>query len=516
MRFILMLMVVAMSSAARAEVRIASLFTDHMVIQQQQPVPVWGTADAGEDILVSLAGREHRAAADQAGNWRVTFDAIGAADHPDPVMIIAKGARNEVAIRDVLVGEVWLCSGQSNMAWTVKLSGDAEAEIAAANYPGLRLAIVQESSGPEMRADANLRLRWTPCTPTSVAGFSAVGYYFGRQLHGELNVPVGLIHAAVNGTYIESWTSRSALEAAPSAGPIIERNDAAIAQYPELFPKYQEDIKVWLEKYHAAQAAGEQLKDPQPRLPLGPNSDTAVATLFNHMIHPLIPFAMRGVIWYQGESNVARACQYRDLLPTMIDDWRARWGHEHLHFGIVQLANIGQPTHQVTPDAWSELREAQAMTATQLPDCGLAVIIDIGEADNIHPKNKQDVGKRLALWAVGSAYGRPVEYSGPIYKDMSIEQGAARITFDHVGMGLIAHGDKIVGFSVAGENKSFIPAEAVIDGDAIVVRCEQVPAPVAVRYAWTSNPICNLYNVDGLPAAPFRTDAWPGRTINDR
>jgi len=354
--------------------------------------------------------------------------------------------------------------------------------------------------------------QWTLCSPQSVGDFSAVGYFFGREIHKALGVPVGLIHSSWGGTPAEAWTSLPYLEGDPDYQPIIERWKLNLANYPKAIKDYEAKLAEWQSAAEKAKAEGKPAP-PAPWKPAGPEYPGRPAVLYNGMIAPLIPYAIQGVIWYQGEANAGRAYQYRRLFPTMIRNWRKAWGQGNFPFLFVQLANY-EPGN--LNEEWAELREAQLM-ALQLPSTGMAVAIDIGNPKDIHPRNKQEVGRRLALTALAKVYGKNIEYSGPMYRGMSIEGGAIRLRFDHVDGGLLAMGGgPLKGFTIAGEDRKFVPAEAVIEGETVVVRSPEVAHPVAVRYAWAINPTCNLYNKAGLPASPFRTDDWPGVTVNAR
>jgi sialate O-acetylesterase len=341
-----------------------------------------------------------------------------------------------------------------------------------------------------------------------------VGYFFGRELHRSLGVPIGLINTSWGGTPAESWTSLDTLTGNADLKPIVDRWNHALAEFPKANEQYQKEFADWKEAAEKAKAEG-KTAPPAPRPPLGPDHPHRAAGLFNGMIVPLVPFAIRGAIWYQGESNAGRAYQYRTLLPAMIQDWREAWGQGEFPFLIVQLANFEARPPQPEGSDWAELREAQTMTLA-LPKTGMAVTIDIGEAKDIHPRNKQDVGRRLALAAQRIAYGNHLVYSGPVYDSMKIEGSKIRIRFQHVGGGLMAKGDAPLGFTIAGEERNFVPAHATIDGDTVVVWSDQVSDPVAVRYGWADNPVCNLYNNAELPASPFRTDDWPGLTKERR
>lgn len=453
-------------SAAWAEVRLPALFSDHLVLQRQQAVPVWGWADPGEQVIVACAGQSAECKADAKGRWKVTLAPLST---PGPHELVVRGKTSAVTLRDVLVGEVWVCSGQSNMEWSVAVSANAPEEAAAAHYPQIRMFTVQKKVADLPQDDC--AGAWAVCSPQSVPRFSAVGYFFARHLHRELGVPVGMINSSWGGTPADSWISRKALESVPSLRPLLERWE----------------------------------KNPDKKNPWRP------AALYNGMIAPLVPYALRGAIWYQGESNVGRAYQYRLLMPLLIGDWRRAWGQGDFPFGMVQLAPFSYgPAGEI---ACAELREAQALTTQNTPHVGMAVTMDIGNPKDIHPKNKQEVGRRLALWALAKVYGKQLVYSGPIYKSMSIEGNKARIHFDHIGSGLATRDGKAPShFAVAGADQKFFPAEATLDGNTVVVHSAQVPQPVAVRYAWKDDAEPNLMNREGLPASPFRTDQWKGVT----
>jgi sialate O-acetylesterase len=420
---------------------------------------------------------------------------------------------HEAVVEDVLVGEVWIASGQSNMQWQVQHAADAEAEIAAADYPRVRLLQVPMTTAetPQEGFEAD----WRATTPETIPGFSAVAYYFGRKLHRELDVPVGLIQSAWGGTPAESWTTMKTLQASAEYAPILERWENAVRLYPEAMKKHQEAVEDW--KRQAAEAR-EQGETP-PRRPWPPrggeNDPWQPASLWNAMIHPLVPYAVRGAIWYQGESNAARAYQYRTLFRGMITDWRKAWGQDAFHFYFVQLANFMAPAEAPGDSAWAELREAQSM-ALGLPDTAMAVIIDIGEAGDIHPKNKQDVGKRLALPALAHIYDQEVKWASPMVESVKFEGGQAIVAFDHAEGLHTKDGGPVKGFALAGEDQQWHGAEARIEGEKVVVSSPDVAEPVAVRYAWADNPPTNLYNDAGLPAAPFRSDEWPGVTADAR
>jgi sialate O-acetylesterase len=498
-------MILVLSAAAWSDVALPSLFQDSMVLQRGMKCPVWGTAAPGEAVTVEIAGKKYEAKADEKGAWRVNLDSMEAGG---PLVMTVTG-KNTLTGSDILVGEVWLCSGQSNMSEPVNTSLNSAEERTAANYPKIRLFKVPgggaETPQPEVRG------RWAICSRSSVGGWSSAAYYFGRDLFKELDVPIGLIQSAVGGTPAESWTPASAMDADAELRSIMVNWRKSMEGYPEQKKAYDAAVEEW--KKACEKATAEKGKLPEkPKEPKGPTSSGAPAILYNGMIHPLAPYAIRGAIWYQGEANTDRAERYPRLLSTMIASWRQVWGEGDFAFGIVQLANFQAVRPEPGESGWAELREAQVKVANTVPNCGLAVIIDAGEADNIHPKNKQAVGKRLSLWAIAKVYGKTIEYSGPVFDAVKIEGAKARITFKHVGRGLVAGApeskvaEALKGFAIAGANGKFVWADAKIEGDAIVVSSDKVAEPKAVRYAWASNPICNLYNKDGLPAVPFRTD----------
>ena len=551
----LALLLVAASPAA-ADVKLASILGENMVLQQGAKVPIWGTADPAEKVTVTICGKEATVAADANGKWRVTIAPLAAGG---PFEMTVKG-KNTIALKNVLVGEVWVCSGQSNMAMALRPCNNAQEEIAKANSPEIRLfSVARKTSGEPLDAVGG---QWVECSPKTVGGFSAVGYFFGRKLHQELKVPIGLINTSWGGTPADAWTSRPAFEAVPELKPILEHWDQIVADHPAAVQKFKEvqlpKLKEALQKATEALKEAQQLPDPTARSeavakarrqvhltrrrmggPTGPVSPHRPANLYNGMIAPLIPLAIKGAIWYQGESNAGRSYQYRKLFPTMIESWRKGWGQGDFAFYWVQLANFRGVVPEPAESGWAELREAQTMTLS-LPNTGEAVIIDIGEARDIHPRNKQDVGLRLALNALALTYGKKIVYSGPRFDSMKVEGAKARVKFKQVGAGLVAKPfadpvtvngptlakrfgiaitpelrpkTDVLGFAVAGEDKKFVWAdEATIEGDCVVVSSTKVAKPVAVRYAWGNNPVCNLSNKEGLPACPFRTDEWPGVT----
>jgi sialate O-acetylesterase len=632
-----------MADEAPARPFLHPLFSDHVVLQRDVPVPVWGWAEPGQRVKVTLAGQSVQTTADAKGKWLAK---LGPYPAGGPHVLAVAGPK-DVEVKDVLVGDVWICSGQSNMEWGVASSNNSAKEIASADHPRIRLFSVPKKIALE--PTETVESSWQVCSPESVPGFSAVGYFFGRELERELGVPIGLIHSSWGGTVAEAWASAGALGAMSDFKTPLEQVRAEKAEEGKPPVKFDQAMASWWKKNDPGTSDQPSWSDPKldatawktmklpthweqgglpdfdglawfrkeitlpetwdgkaAKISLGPIDDrdttfvngvevghldqwnlrrnykvpagvlkagrnviavrvldtgqgggfagneqdmnltlegndkvepialagdwafkastpmnelssppepfganpNKVTVLYNGMIAPLKPFPIKGAIWYQGESNAGRAAQYRKLLPTMIKDWRDSFQVGDFPFYIVQLANFLEVKQEPGESSWAELREAQFLTTKALPNVGIALAIDIGEAADIHPRNKQDVGRRLALNALGSAYGKDVETSGPVFKAKEVKGHTIRLTFDHVGGGLVAKGgEKLEGFAIAGEDGKFAWADAVIDGDAIVVSSTKVEKPANVRYAWADNPACNLYNQAGLPAVPFRTDA---------
>lgn len=502
------LLLIAFCTVAQADVKLPAVIGDNMVLQRAIDVPIWGWADPGEKVTVTLGKQSKSATACDEGKWMVRLDSM---KEGGPTSMTVAG-KNAITVENILIGEVWVCSGQSNMGMSVRSSNNAEEEIAAADYPEIRLFSVPLVGTQEPQYDCGGK--WVVCSPETIPNFTAVGYFFGREVYKNIKMPVGLINTSWGGSSCEAWVRRDLLEADPTYTDLLASFDKQCAQYDPEKAKanYERQRAAW--KVAAAKAKADGKPAPRaPRAPRDPrNGQHRPANLYNGMILPILPYAIRGAIWYQGESNAGRAYQYRELFPLMINNWRKDWDQGDFPFYFVQLANFMAVKPEPTDSAWAELREAQTMTLS-CPNTGQAVIIDVGDATDIHPKNKQDVGKRLALWALSKDYGRDLVYSGPMYKSMNKDGGKIVLSFEHVGGGLVAKGDgPLKGFAVAGEDKKFVWADAKIDGDKVVVSCPDVADPVAVRYAWADNPICNLYNKEDLPACPFRTDEWPGIT----
>lgn len=477
----LLLVAAVLSPVASADVSLNNMFGDHMVLQQGIRNRVWGKAEAGEKVTVTLATQSHSTTAADDGSWEVMLDAVQ--EYGGPHTLTVKG-NNTVSFEDVLIGEVWVCAGQSNMQWSVNAANDADLEKASASFPEIRLISVPQVGTQEPQW--NFNGSWKPCSPESVGGFSAVGYFFGRQLHQTLGVPVGLINNAWGGSACEAWVNRQKL--------------ADDGRFEKLLARWEQM---------------EKEKADDDRLMKG---NARPGNIYNGVLTPSIGYGIRGAIWYQGESNASRAYQYRDLFPYMIKTWRDEWGLGDFPFYWVQLADFRGEKAEPAESDWAELREAQTMTMDTLPATGEAVIIDIGEGKDIHPKNKQDVAKRLARWALAETYAMAgIPCHSPRYASMEKDGNKIVLSFDHVDGGWRPFDvNEPIGFTIAGADKAFVHAKATVREDGrIEVSAEEVADPVAVRYAWADNPICNMFDGAGLPLTPFRTDDYPGVTVNN-
>jgi hypothetical protein len=494
-------------ATAMAEVRLAAIFSDHMVLQSGVAVPVWGWAEPGEAISVTMGKQTKKTVANQAGKWMVKLDKLKAGD----TATMTVQGKNPITVNDVLAGEVWLCSGQSNMGMTVDRCKNFEEEKAAANFPAIRMFTVARESRAEPQSDC--KGTWVICAPDTVGGFSAAAYFFGREIHQRLTVPVGLINSSWGGTAIEAWTSmeaQSKLKEYPVISEQWAKADAQPWNEASAMAAYDKQMAAWKVSANKAKAAG---KEP-PRAPLKPVNprlnQNHPANLFNGMIAPIIPYAIRGGIWYQGENNANRpiAPLYGVQLATMIKDWRGRWDNE-FPFAWVQLPDFHAPQKEaVESTGWTTVREEMLKTLS-VPKTGMAITLGLGEANDIHPKNKQEVGRRLAMWARAEVYHeKRVASSGPLPAKHKISGDEIIVTFKHTDGGLMAKGGLLKGFAIAGADQKWVRATAMIDGNKVIVSNPKVKEPVAVRYAWADNPEFSLFNGAGLPATPFRTDNW--------
>lgn len=499
------------TATSQAEVRLPQIFGDHMVLQREKPIPVWGWADPGEKISVSLGNDIASAVAGNDGKWMVKLPAqkVG-----DPVKLTVKG-KNTITLSDVLIGEVWICSGQSNMEWPVSRSNDFENEQSNAKYSKIRhIKIPKKPNGfPQDDVTAD----WTVCSPETVGSYTAVGYFFGRAIHQKLDVPVGLINSSWGGTRIEPWTPPCGFEDLPELADIskqVQLTNPANEAYRSTLSTYLQGLDEWTKN------AKVSLKDKTPLTP-PPGYPTAIqpltshgspTTLYNGMIHPLVPFAIRGAIWYQGESNHVEGMLYFHKMKALINGWRKVWGQDDFPFYYVQIApyQYGSESVSILPIFW----EAQNKSL-EIPNTGQAVIHDIGNLKDIHPKNKQDVGQRLALIAFAKTYGLPqTVYSGPTFKSLKLEGDKLRVTFDHVGSGLVSRDGKPLNlFEIIGKETDFVPAIAVIEGNSVILSSPKVKQAVAMRFAWHKLAEPNLANKEGLPAVPFRAGKVPDRDL---
>jgi hypothetical protein len=491
-----------------ADVKMPAIFSDHMVLQAKAQLPVWGWADPGEKVTVTVGNRRASTVAGADGKWSVKLGSLKTGE----TLSMTVSGKNTVTIHDVLVGEVWLGSGQSNMEFSVRSANNAEAEAKAAHFPAIRMFTVKKNPSPQPLSDCEGS--WAVCTPENVPRFSAALYFFGRELHQQLGVPVGLIHSSWGGTPVESWASLDAQKDQPEMKPLMDSWTTKLAvPFDTAKARAEHDQKMAQWKVAADQAKADGKQGPrQPQMASDPGLNPwRPANLYNGMIAPVVPYAIQGAIWYQGESNAGSlesGALYHLQLATMIKDWRKRWGTT-LAFGIVQLPEFHSPVAEpVQHTGWVLVRESMLKTLS-LPRTGMAVALGLGEANDIHPKNKQDVGRRLASWALDDVYDvAGFAEGGPIVTKHKIRKNEITLIFKNTDGGLGMKGKTLKGFAIAGADKKWVRAEARIDGNNVVVSSPEVPHPVAVRYAWADNPEFSLFNGMGLPASPFRTDDW--------
>ncbi|MHC4879102.1 MAG: sialate O-acetylesterase family protein [Planctomycetota bacterium] len=506
-------------ACALAELSVPSFFSDHMVLQRERPALIWGKADAGAKVSVSFKGTSSQTQADQDGRWRVALK-TGAADATGAVLKVSSG-NETITINDVLVGEVWFASGQSNMVFTMNRVPAYADIIAESTHPHVRMFNAPTVTAVDPQDD--IGGEWTACSPQTVPGYSAVAFFFARKLHAELGIPVGVIKSAWGGKPVETFTSREALRTLPGTKALVDAAVADDAKFDLATATAAYELR--LEQWEKATAAWNQKpadeRGRRPRRPQPPkralDTEGKPGVLFNSMIHPFVGYTIRGAIWYQGEGNAkAGAVPYDQTLPLLINDWRSRW-HDDFSFYFVQLANFREPsTEPGNNDPWPLLQDRMRRVLESTPKTGMAIINDIGEARDIHPKNKHDVGERLALWALAQDYDREVVYSGPLYRSSAIKGSSVQVSFDHVGSGLKSRdGSELQRFEIAGKDRVWQWADATITSrDTVTVSSEAVTTPVAVRYAWAANPQgANLVNSTGLPASVFRTDDWDDAVV---
>ncbi|MBC7889769.1 MAG: sialate O-acetylesterase [Ferruginibacter sp.] len=480
-----------------AEVRLPAIINDNMVLQQKSTIVLWGWADAGEKITIAVSwdNKPVNITCDDKGNWTTNIK-TKAAGGPYTINFTAS---NNITIKNVLLGEVWLASGQSNMEFFVnKTTNNSytgvinyQQEIKEADYPAIRMIDIPNKVADEPQTD--FTGKWKICSPQTVDTFSAVAYYFAREIYKATGFPIGIINSTWGGTPAESWTKKSVLENDPGFNEILERYKKQCAEFPAELEKHKLALDKW-------KADTSKRKGGAPAGPIGPNHNKSPYKLYNGMIAPIVHYTLKGVIWYQGESNVDRAFQYRRLFPAMIADWRSDFKNPQLPFYFVQIS-----PHR---SQHAEIRDAQLYAYRTVPHTGMAVTTDNGDSLDIHPRNKKLVGERLSLWALKNEYGKKtIVVSGPLYKSVKMESNKIRIAFDYAD-GLISKGGSLKEFTIAGNDQNFVPAQAIIEGNTIVVWSDVVANPAAVRFAWRNVPSPNLFNKAGLPASPFRTDDW--------
>ncbi|MEO5682484.1 MAG: sialate O-acetylesterase [Chitinophagaceae bacterium] len=480
-----------------AEIKLPAIIADNMVLQQKSTVTLWGWASEGEQIAVtpSWNTKPVSVVAGKDGKWTISIK-TGKAGGPYSIRFAAS---NTIEVNNVLLGEVWLASGQSNMEFFMGKTSNGSytgvvnypEEIKAADYPFIRSIDVPNKVADEPQADFSGK--WKICSPQTADTFSAVAYYFAREIYKATGYPIGIINATWGGTPAESWTRKEILENDSSFNVILERYKKQCDDYPAAYQKFKSEQDKW-------KADTSKAKGAAPREPLGPRHNNSPYKLYNGMIAPLLSYTIKGVIWYQGEGNAGRAAQYRHLFPAMIENWRTDFNNKKMPFYFVQIS----PHRSQNP----EIRDAQLFTLQHVPYTGMAVTTDNGDSLDIHPRNKKLVGERLSLWALKNDYGKKdILASGPLYKSMKAEGHKLRVSFDDAA-GLAAKDGEVKEFTIAGEDENFVAAKAVVEGNTILVWSDAVEKPVAVRFAWRNVPMPNLYNKAGLPASPFRTDSW--------
>lgn len=502
------LLILNSATIAQAALNLPSIFGDQMVLQRDQPLPIWGWDTPGQAVSVAIGEQHKEAVTDSSGAWKVVLDPLPTSRRP--LTITIAGTETKI-FRDVLVGEVWLCSGQSNMGFALSQANDAELETLAAHHPQIRMITVPHVGTQEPQTD--FRGKWLVCSPESVASFSAVGYHFGTLLHQVLDVPIGLIDNSWGGSAAEAWVRRDILDNHPTFTELMEafREKEATYDFEADQADYQRRLDKWEAEAAQAKAEGKRASNRPWFSGNWMTGQSRPGNLYAGVLHPIIGYGLRGVIWYQGEANTQRAWQYRTLFPLLIQSWRDEWRQGDFPFYWVQLADFMYEPEEPGDSGWAELREAQTLTLDRVSHTGQAVIINLGEGADIHPKNKRDVAYRLARWALAKDYGfDDLVHRSPTYASMEVADSKIIVDFDHVGAGLDTFDvPEVEGFSIAGEDGKFVWAEAeIISPNQVRVWSEKVTSPVAVRYAWAANPVCNLQNKEGLPATPFRTDDW--------
>jgi sialate O-acetylesterase len=486
-----------------ADVTLPRIFASDMVLQRDLALPVWGWATPGEEVTVSIAGQKVSGKADAMGRWQLKLTPLPTSAKPLEMTV---AGRNTITLKNILVGDVWVCSGQSNMEWQMKNVIKASEELPAANQPTIRLFQAQKVVAASPASD--VQGRWDVCTPDTVKNFTAVGYFFAVNLQKKIEVPIGLISTNWGGTRIEPWTPAEAFADLPKLRDVADQLAQQNQQQAKALEPFLPALEAWTKAARAAQTAGQPLP-PMPALPPTAMDNGKPTGLYNGMVAGLVPFGIRGAIWYQGESNRGEGMLYCEKMKALITGWRKAWAQGDFPFYYVQLAPY---KYDANIFALPEIWEAQ-VAALAIPNTGMAVTNDIGTVGNIHPTNKQDVGKRLALWALAKTYGQMgIVYSGPLYKSIKIDGNKIRVSFDYIGTGLASRdGEPLSWFEVAGTDGKFVKADAKIDGDAVVVTSEEVAQPATVRFAWSQVAVPNLMNKEGLPASAFRAGQTPAQ-----
>jgi sialate O-acetylesterase len=508
---LLLLGCILLPASLQAEIKLPPIIGSHMVLQQKQANPIWGWETPGSSVTVAFAGQSKSAIAGTDGKWTVKLDPLPANANPQSLEISSNGAK--VTLEDVLIGEVWMCSGQSNMGFQLNSDWNGDLEAKASTLPNLRLIKVPQVGTQELQND--FKGEWKASSEESALRFSAVGFLFGRYIHQIIGVPVGLIDNAWGGSAAEAWMRRSTLEKDPRFARLMENTVQTEIQKKSPEAKTEYEAAVQKHKLAAEKAKAEGKAAPRP--PQSPESwlsgNQRPGNIFNGVVNPTLGYGIKGVIWYQGESNSSRAWEYAQLFPFMIQEWRKEWNQGDFPFYWVQLADFKAEAQTPVESDWAELREAQTKTMS-LPNTGQAVITDLGEGKDIHPKNKHDVAARLVRWALAKDYGIRIPYRSPEFKSLSLNDNKATVTVDCFGSALRAFDvEDAVGFALCGDDKVWHYAKGkVIGKDKVEITCDKVPNPIAVRYAWADNPVCNLTSSEGLPLTPFRTDDFEMKT----
>lgn len=489
--------------SAKAKLRLPSLFSHNMILQRDMEVPVWGWANPGKKVELILNSHKKETISDANGKWKIILNKMSADENLE---MIISSEKDTIVLKNISIGEVWICSGQSNMEFQLGKSLNGENEVKNASNPLIKLFTVTHKSSNEELEDCEGV--WKICTPENVKNFSAVAYYFAKNIGKEINIPIGIIQATWGGSPIEAWISKKTLESDNAFNPVFERWEKYVKEFPTILNEFNQNRDLLLSKWKEDSAKSVSLGFAPPRKPSAPIEPLGRNTpsgLYNGMIFPLAPYGIRGVIWYQGESNVERYNEYAKLFPALIKDWRKTWDIGDFPFYYVQLPNFSRKP-EPSGSGWPELREVQRKTLS-IANTGMAVTIDIGDSMDLHPRNKSDVGYRLAIIALANVYGKNnIICSGPLYKSFELYENKVVLYFDF-SVGLTTKdGDKLKGFQISSDNIIFFDANAVIENDHVLVWSEKIDKPSAVRYAWGDNPKGNLFNQSGLPASPFLTE----------